>query len=444
MIRVTLFAMLILTCWPAVAQQRHAFVVGIDTYLNVPSLQKARNDATSVAIAFEQLGFNVTSAMDLDRRTFNQELAAFVRSIQTGDEVVFFFAGHAIEIRGANYLLPADIPNARPGDEDFVTVESISTERVLNTLRRAGASITIMILDACRDNPFERAGTRSVGSTRGLNIMAAPEGSFVLYSAGAGQTALDRLGDLDTHPNSVFTRALVPSLLTPGLSLTELARRVREEVQDTAQSVGHLQRPAYYDEITSDYFFLGPRVPQLDPQSSDAALVPHMGSNTATVQPIVTPTVDPCETADLLWRTLAIATSPNALRSFIETYRSSCAPLAALANDRLTSLTSVSTAPERPITPPFATTQNEYPRPSWCPNAGTPTERAICNTSTLSALDIEMVQIYDHIMSIANSTSRSWLRSDQSSWLQRRDSCGGNASCIEYEYRTRIQRLQQL
>lgn len=422
----------------ASAQERLALVVGIDEYQNVDDLRKATSDARAVSGVLENIGFEVITLLDADERRFNRQLADFTAAIDPGDEVVFYFAGHGIEIDGQNYLLPSDAPDSP--SERVIRSDSINADEVLRDILRAGASVAVMILDACRDNPYASSG-RSIGGARGLNIVAAPVGSFVLMSAGSGEVAYE--GD-DDDPNSIFTRALLPLLQDPGLALPDLARQLRRDVQLLASDLGYQQRPAYYDEVAGDYFFLLPQVHQFDPQSSDTVLGPDTVANPATIQPIVVPTVDPCATADLLWRTLATTTSTDALQSFIETYRSTCAPLAALANDRLTSLTVVSPVPAQPIGPPPATLQSSHPRPSWCPNAGTPTERAICNTATLSTLDIEMVQIYDYLMSIANSTSRSWLRSDQGAWLQRRDSCGGNASCIEYEYRVRIQRLQQL
>jgi formylglycine-generating enzyme required for sulfatase activity len=108
------------------------------------------------------------------------------------------------------------------------------------------------VLDACRDNPIAAAGVRSIGGTRGLTRVEAPKGVFVLFAAGMGQTALDRLGDNDLDPNSVFTRKLVPLMKTPGLTHLALAKRVQQQVDELAATVHHPQQPAYYDQIIGE------------------------------------------------------------------------------------------------------------------------------------------------------------------------------------------------
>jgi hypothetical protein len=116
-----------------------------------------------------------------------------------------------------------------------------------------GAATVILILDACRDNPFAAKGTRSVGLTRGLSRMDPTEGMFVLFSAGQGQSALDRLSDTDTNPNSVFTRILVEMAL-PGLSMVQIAKQTQSNVRQFAAKVDHEQTPAYYDQIIGDLY----------------------------------------------------------------------------------------------------------------------------------------------------------------------------------------------
>ena len=107
----------------------------------------------------------------------------------------------------------------------------------------------MLVLDACRNNPFETDGSRSIGNTRGLTKQETPEGVFVLFSAGLGQGALDRLSDTDPDPNSVFTRKLVPALLTPKISHGDLAKQVQSDVAELAATINVKQQPAYYDQI---------------------------------------------------------------------------------------------------------------------------------------------------------------------------------------------------
>lgn len=241
----------------ALAGKRVALVIGNDAYAQVPKLQKAVNDAGAMAETLAGIGFKVLRGKNLSRRDMNRQIQLFASQLEAGDEALFFFAGHGVEINGRNYLLPTDVPTATPGQEGFVTSEAIAVDRVLDRIRERGPRVSILVLDACRDNPFPKSGTRSVGGTRGLARMPAPEGTFIMYSAGVGQTALDRLADNDPHSNSVFTRSLIPLLKSPGLSLTETARRVRRDVQALARTISHDQRPAYYDEVTGNFFFAG-------------------------------------------------------------------------------------------------------------------------------------------------------------------------------------------
>ncbi len=246
----------ILLSAPGVAAgKKMALVIGNDAYEQVADLQKAVNDSRAIGDTLESQGFTVVRGENLSRRNMNQTIASFTSRLGQGDEAVFFFAGHGVEIAGQNFLLPTDIPAAQAGSEDFVKSESVAVAQVLDSIRRRGPRVSILILDACRDNPFPKQGTRSLGGTRGFVGMNAPKGTFIMYSAGVGQTALDRLSDNDPHPNSVFTRSLVPLLQEPNLPITRLTRQLRRNVEKLAQTVSHPQRPAYYDEITGDFFF---------------------------------------------------------------------------------------------------------------------------------------------------------------------------------------------
>lgn len=239
----------------AFSANRVAFIVGNNNYENVASLEKAVNDANSMSTTLEGLGFAVTTALNLKRRNFNRTIQTFTKSIKAGDVALFFYAGHGVEINGLNYLLPTDIPIPKPGDEDFLKDEAISLNSLLRKINNRAVKTTLVILDACRDNPLVRDGTRSLGGTRGLASINAPQGTFIMYSAAAGQTALDRLSDNDANPNSVFTRSLIPLLKTPNLSLIKIAKTIRNDVKILAASVSREQRPAYYDDMDEDFFF---------------------------------------------------------------------------------------------------------------------------------------------------------------------------------------------
>ena len=236
------------------AAKRIALVIGNDAYENVPKLQKARNDARSVAQALARLGFEVVTAQDVGRRAMSRALVEFEQKIEPDDLAVLFFAGHGFAIGGTNYLLPVDVPEAGPGEESLVRDASFAANGLADRIRDKGAATAVLILDACRDNPFAVKGKRSIAGTRGLARMSPSEGMFVLYSAGAGQAALDRLGDNDRNDNSVFTRTLLANLDKPELSMVQIAKRTQVEVRKLARKIGHEQTPAYYDQIIGDLY----------------------------------------------------------------------------------------------------------------------------------------------------------------------------------------------
>ena len=207
------------------------------------------------AASLSKLGFDVATGVNVSRTETNRKLQDFLNRIEPGDVALFYFAGHGVEIAGSNYLLPIDIPEATPGNEEFLKSEAISLNAVLDGLRERKARVTILVIDACRDNPFAIKTGRSVGGARGLALVVPPQGTFIMYSAGAGEAALDRLTDADPEPNSVFTRTFVPLLAQGGLNLPELARETRRRVHELAASAGQSQTPAYYDEVLGDFSF---------------------------------------------------------------------------------------------------------------------------------------------------------------------------------------------
>jgi hypothetical protein len=265
---------------PAEAAKRVALVIGNDTYKNVPALQKAISDAKAVGETLKGLGFQVIASENVSQRSMNEALAALDRIIEPGDVAFFFFAGHGYEIRGLNYLLPVDVPAATFGQEELVRDASFAVDRLVERMQSRGAATIILALDACRNNPFERAGTRSLGGAAGLAAMQAPEGVFVIYSAGTKQEALDRLSDNDGDKNSVFTRNFIKQLGTPGLSMVQVAKRTQADVKQLALTVKHDQTPAYYDQIVGDLILKpgdGQRViePVAQPRQQVAVLPPQ-------------------------------------------------------------------------------------------------------------------------------------------------------------------------
>jgi hypothetical protein len=233
----------------AAEQRRLALVMGNDAYEEIPVLEKAVNDAKAVSKRLSEIGFEVTTATDIGRRAMSRAVVEFEKQVKPGDLVLFYYAGHGFAVSGQNFLLPVDIPAAGPGEESMVRDEAFLADELSERFQRAGASTIVLVLDACRNNPFEQPGKRSLGGQAGLARMAPSEGVFVLFSAGIGQAALDGLGDNDANPNSVFTRQFLGQLANPNASIVDMAKATQVAVRDLAAQVGHVQTPAYYDQI---------------------------------------------------------------------------------------------------------------------------------------------------------------------------------------------------
>jgi hypothetical protein len=243
---------------PAQAEKRIALVIGNNDYRNVPKLQKAVNDARTMGDTLKQLGFNVMLAENLNRQAFSETLLAFDRAVEPGDTAFFFYAGHGFEIAGQNFLLPTDVPAATEGQEELVRDASVLADRIIERLQNKKARTSILVFDACRNNPFERAGNRARAGGGGLAPMTQlPEGVFSVFSAGPRQTALDRLSNDDANPNSVFTRTFAGELLQPGENLVQVAQRTRRLVSEMAETVKHKQIPVYFDQMVDDVFLTG-------------------------------------------------------------------------------------------------------------------------------------------------------------------------------------------
>jgi Caspase domain len=264
---------------PAHAEKRVALVIGNNDYKNVPKLQKAVNDARTMGDTLKQLGFSVMVAENQSRQQFSQTLLAFDNAVAAGDTAFFFYAGHGFEIAGQNYLLPTDVPAATEGQEELVRDASVLADRIVERLQNKKVRTSILVFDACRNNPFERSGTRAVAGGGGLAPMAQlPEGVFLVFSAGYKQTALDRLSSDDNSANSVFTRTFAKELLQPGENLVEVAQHTRRLVSEMAETIGHKQIPAYSDQMVDNVFLNGAAKGQADtgtpPPQKVAALPP--------------------------------------------------------------------------------------------------------------------------------------------------------------------------
>lgn len=246
-----IFCTLLLALISAPAQSRRlALVIGNDSYQNVQQLKNARSDAKAIAAELKAVGFEVTLRQDLNQKSMKTALREFKAQVQGGDEVVFYFSGHGVQFGGSNYLIPIDIT---ADSEAQVADDAIPLQRILDDLTDQKARFSLAIIDACRSNPFKEAG-RAIGG-RGLASVTPATGQMIMYSAGAGQAALDNLGPKDTNPNGVFTRVLIEEMRKPGVPAGVLLKDVQSDVVELAHSVNHEQVPALYDQSLGKFFF---------------------------------------------------------------------------------------------------------------------------------------------------------------------------------------------
>lgn len=216
--KVLCLTVLLLCSSYARAQTRRALVIGNDSYPG-NSLQNARNDAKGVNDALSRVGYQTRLVLDADRRTLSNEVDAFADSIHTGDLALLYYAGHGMQVGGENFLVPTDF---RISTEAAAKEQAYSLGSILEHLTSHGATTQVVILDACRDNPF--LGSRSVrGGWAGMGTSA---GAFLAFGTSPGSTASDD----PTGGHGLFTKSLLKYLTTSDLDIEEMLRKVRQDV----------------------------------------------------------------------------------------------------------------------------------------------------------------------------------------------------------------------
>jgi hypothetical protein len=237
--------------------EKRAFAVGINNYAVISRLSTAIEDASSISKALGELGFKVETLKDPTRVEFAKRWSDFLSSLKPGDVAAFYFAGHGIQVDGANYLLPKDVPGFDAG-ETAILDKAVNFHQLMEELEARQLAATLYILDACRDNPFRSAAGKrksTLGQTKGLARMEGVYGTFVMYSAGPDEEALDSLGAAAPKtPNSPYVTRLLPLLGSVQLSLVDIAKQVQVQVEQDVRAVSRQQRPAYFDGITGQYY----------------------------------------------------------------------------------------------------------------------------------------------------------------------------------------------
>ncbi|MGH6923362.1 MAG: caspase family protein, partial [Propylenella sp.] len=344
---VAFLATLLVAPVSAQAARRVALVIGNDAYQNLPALEKAAADAEGYANLARQKGFDeVIGRTNLTRQEMDIAIAEFLQAIQPGDTAVFVYSGHGWSDGAQNYLVGVDAP--KQAAQALLARISIPLQNgingILDEVAQRGASLKVAIIDACRDNPFApEASGRSIGLGRGLARVDPPGGTFVVFSAGAGQVALDRLSDADPNPNGVFTRVFLP-LLGADMPLLDAVKTAQQEVYALARDVRHNQEPAYYDQVRGKACLSA---------SCDAPAAPQ-------------PTPAPLPSMDreaLFWSTIASSGNASDFEAYLEQFPSGV--FAPLARNRLAALTPATATPPPP---PAATAVTACDRMAAHPN----------------------------------------------------------------------------
>jgi hypothetical protein len=225
-------------------ESRLALIIGNSGYKSSP-LTNPVNDARLMETTLKELGFTVIKAENASRRDMQRAIRDFGDKLkQSGGVGLFYFAGHGLQVRGANYLIPVD---ADIRSEDEVAYDSIDAQSVLEKMESANNRVNLIVLDACRDNPFAR---NSRSSASGLATIKAPSGSLVAYATAPGSVASDGTGT-----NGLYTRHLVAAIKEPGLPVEEVFKRVRANVR---RDSNNQQTPWENTALEGQFFF---RVP---------------------------------------------------------------------------------------------------------------------------------------------------------------------------------------
>jgi len=254
---------------------RYALVIGNGNYRELSKLINPVNDARDMAEALKSLGFQVDVLSDADLASMEEAVVRLGNRLSISKSSIgfFFYAGHGVQSNGINYLIPAD---AHIASESFLKTRALAAQEVLDTLQVAHNSVNVVVLDACRDNPFSWARS----GTRGLSVVGVqPAGSIIAYATSAGTVAQDGTGK-----NGVFTAALLKNIRTPGLEIKDVFNRTGAAVQE---STAGAQVPAIYNQHFGNTFLAGgdsTRATVETPLSSKPAQAAQKPSGALTIQ----------------------------------------------------------------------------------------------------------------------------------------------------------------
>jgi formylglycine-generating enzyme required for sulfatase activity len=336
-----------------------ALVIGNSEYPKAP-LKNPVNDAASMETALKKLGFKVTLVRNADLRHLREAIDEFAAKLGPGSLGLFYFAGHGVQVNSVNYLVPVDFAAT---SEDDVQYEAYPASRIQAKLEGSGARLRVIILDACRNNPFRYKRDASEGLAA-MSINA--EGTLIAFATGDNNTAAEN----PAETNGLYTKFLIPALMTPGLNLREAFQKAKEDVYRASQ---RQQNPSVYENIVGQY-----------------ALIPGVSTGVPTAPPVaissppVTTTprsTDPSHSeaaAEKTWAMIKDSHAPRDFDNFVETFpKSTLAPQALLRAMELRAEKSKPAAATQPLAAVDSSTQLKA---SLNPGQGRTPARAPVNT----------------------------------------------------------------
>jgi uncharacterized caspase-like protein len=224
---------------------KRALVIGNSAYRSVPALRNPGNDADALAATLQAIGFEVTRQRDATREAMQAAIDAFTRELATRKAVgLFYFAGHGVQLGWRNYLLPVDAAIASPED---IASRCVDLGALIDGIRRAGNPMNVVVLDACRDNPF---GLVFSGAPKGLSQMDAPPSTLLAYATAPGRTADDGQGE-----NGLYTQNLLREMQVREAKIEDVFKRVRLGVRRASNGA---QVPWESTSLEEDFYFLPP------------------------------------------------------------------------------------------------------------------------------------------------------------------------------------------
>lgn len=318
-----MFRLLLALCWAAAlplqawaqaadtslaaggAGRRIALVIGNNGYDSAP-LVNSINDARAMAGALREAGFAVMLLTDVDQRQFQLALREFgerLKAAGSGGAGLFYYAGHGMQIKGRNFLIPV---RSNIAHEDEVAYAAVDAQSVLDKMESAGSGTNIVILDACRNNPFARS-FRS--AQQGLAQMDAPVGTLVAYATAPGAVAIDTLPGLR---NGLYTTHLLDAIRRPGLKVEDVLKQTRNAV---LRASGHKQMPWEASALVGDFYFHPPRDGVAAAAGSSAPASP-----VALTPPAASPVDTQTAIDDALWEAVRDSRSSAELYAYLQRF----------------------------------------------------------------------------------------------------------------------------